>query len=478
MKGLRIALQSWAATASLVLFCVAIVLSPLPFGSVALPAIVVWVVVLGCCAVLISVRAMDFPQSKLLIPLWIFCGCWAGVLYLQVSRSSGMLSRLANPVWAETANLLGVQLQAIPAALRFQSVISQGPALLAVLALSCGIVLGSVDRYAKAILRAFAWSGLAYAVFGTVSFLIDPSTVFGMQKDAYQAELTATFYNRNTAAIYFGCCATVWLLLPLEKIKARGARADQNGPMAFLRGAFLRRLLVPWFATLICMVAMFMTRSRAGSVVSMCGLSVACLAFFSHSLSSRSSWLISTLGAVVSSGLLVQFLGGGTAERLNVDGLSDGGRFQTYLSTLQMIEAAPWLGSGLGTFPWVFPAYRSPAISSWGVWDRAHNTLLELTAEVGIPISALIAIGWVIMFAVLVRGIATRRRGVGRPAAALGILIAATLHSMVDFPLQIPAFSVVFFAIVGMGLSQSFKPRLAQALPVKSILPLTSDTTF
>jgi hypothetical protein len=48
---------------------------------------------------------------------------------------------------------LGEQLQAIPAALRSQSVISQGPA---VLALSCGIVLGSVDRDAKAILLAFA----------------------------------------------------------------------------------------------------------------------------------------------------------------------------------------------------------------------------------------------------------------------------------------------------------------------------------
>jgi hypothetical protein len=171
----------------------------LPFGSVVLPAIVVWVVVLGCCAVLVSVRPLEFRQAKLLVPLWIFCGCWAAVLYLQTSPSSGMLRPLANPIWAQTADVLGEQLQAIPAALRSQSVISQGPA---VLALSCGIVLGSVDRDAKAILLAFAWSGLGYAVFGIVSFLIDPSTVFGMQKDAYQAELTATFYNRNTAAIY------------------------------------------------------------------------------------------------------------------------------------------------------------------------------------------------------------------------------------------------------------------------------------
>jgi hypothetical protein len=381
------------------------------------------------------------------------------VLYLQTSPSSGTLRPLANPIWAQTADVLGEQLHAIPAALRSQSVISQGPALLAVLALSCGIVLGSADRDAKAILLAFAWSGLGYAVFGIVSFLIDPSTVFGMQKDAYQSELTATFYNRNTAAIYFGCCAIVWMLLTLEEIKFRGARPDPNGRAPFLQGAFSARSLLRWLATLVCVVAMFMTRSRAGSVVSVCGLIVAGLAFFSHSLPSRSSWLVSTLGAVSSAGVLIQFLGGGTAERLTVDGLSDGGRFETYRSTIHMIETAPWLGSGLGSFPWVFPAFRSPAISSWGVWDRAHNTLLELAAEVGVQISALIAMGWMIIFAVLLRGVHTRRRGVGRRAAALGILVAATLHSMADFPLQIPAFSVVVFAIVGMGLSQSFRPR-------------------
>jgi hypothetical protein len=459
VKGLRIILQRWTATASLTLLCISIALSPLPFGSVGLPTIVVWVAVLGFCAILVSVQPLDFRQAKLLVPIWIFSSCWIAVLYLQTSPPSGILSSFANPVWAETGDVLGVRVQPIPAALRFQSVISQGPALLAVLTLSCGIVLGSVDRYAKAILLTFAWSGLAYAVYGIVSFLIDPSTVFGMQKDAYQAELTATFYNRNTAAIYFGCCAMVWLLRTLQGIKTGSARSDPNGRKPFLRGAFSATLLLPWLATLVCVMAMFMTRSRAGSVVSICGLIVASLAFFSHSLPSRSSWLISTLGAVAGAGVFIQFLGGGTAERLAVDGLSDGGRLQGYRYTLQMIETAPWLGSGLGSFPWVFPTYRGSAISSWGVWDRAHNTLLELAAEVGVPMAALIAVGWVIMLILLARGIATRRKGVGCPAVALGILVAGTLHSMVDFPLQIPAFSVVFFAIVGVGLSQSLRPR-------------------
>jgi hypothetical protein len=85
--------------------------------------------------------------------------------------------------------------------------------------------------------------------------------------------------------------------------------------------------------------------------------------------------------------------------------------------------------------------------------------LLELMAEVGVPVSILLVIGWFAMVVVLARGIVNRRKGIGRPAAALGILVAATLHSMVDFPLQIPAVSIVFFAIIGVGLSQSFRSQ-------------------
>lgn len=461
--GIFLRLQRWAATAALTLLCIAIVFSPLPFGSVGLPAIVVWVGVLGLSAILVAFQPLRSRQTKLLLPLWVFCGCWAAVCYLQISPSDGMFSRLANPIWAQTGDILGQQLQAIPAALRSQTVTSQGPALLAVLALGCGIVLGSAERGAKAIVIAFAWSGLAYAIFGIVSFLVDPTTVFGFEKDAYRSELTATFYNRNTAAFYFGSCAIVWLMFGLEKIKTRNASRDPDKPeetaRPFLWGVLSIEMLPKLLAVFVCLVATFMTRSRAGAVVSVTGLGVASLAFFFHSLPSRSSWLVAMLGAISGSGLLIQFLGGGTAERISVDGLSDGGRFEAYKSTLKMIADAPWLGSGLGSFPWVFPIYRSPAVSSWGVWDRAHNTLLELTAEVGLPLSALFVMGWLAMFVMLLRGIATRRKGVGWPAGALGILVAATLHSMVDFPMQIPAVSIVVFAVIGAGLSQSFRPH-------------------
>ena len=51
-----------------------------------------------------------------------------------------------------------------------------------------------------------------------------------------------------------------------------------------------------------------------------------------------------------------------------MEGFVDQGRLETYRSTLRMIADHPWFGTGLGTFVWSFPAYRSD-VSMWGVWD-------------------------------------------------------------------------------------------------------------
>ena len=111
----------------------------------------------------------------------------------------------------------------------------------------------------------------------------------------------------------------------------------------------------------------------------------------------------------------------------------------------------------MGTFPWSFPPYRSPNISIRGVWDIAHSTPLELASEVGLPLAGLIALGWLIMFCMLARGILGRHRDVVIPLAAAGAAGLSLLHSLLDFTLQIPGYSLPFFALFGAGLAQSFR---------------------
>jgi O-antigen ligase len=120
-----------------------------------------------------------------------------------------------------------------------------------------------------------------------------------------------------------------------------------------------------------------------------------------------------------------------------------------------MIADHPWFGTGQGTFAYAFPAYRSPNVSMWGVWDIAHNTLLEIAADMGVPIAALVVVAWIVIFAVLIRGVWVAPRDLVVPVAAFSVAVLAVLHSLIDFTLQIPGYSIMALALIGAGLAQS-----------------------
>jgi O-antigen ligase len=92
--------------------------------------------------------------------------------------------------------------------------------------------------------------------------------------------------------------------------------------------------------------------------------------------------------------ILMWVLGAGVLGRLDREGLSGEGRVETYRSTLAIIEDHAWLGTGLGTFARVFPACHSDAESSWGTSDRAHSAPLQIAAETGVPIAAVVIASW------------------------------------------------------------------------------------
>src|SRR5450759_2845729 len=160
---------------------------------------------------------------------------------------------------------------------------------------------------------------------------------------------------------------------------------------------------------LVCVAAMLLTNSMAGVVLSLMALVVAFAVFFYRDLSRR----VGVAAALAIGGLiallLLQILGGNVSGRFDVQGLSDEGRLETYRSKLRMIADHPWFGTGLGTFVWSFPAYRSANVSMWGVWDLAHSTPLELASDLGLPLAGLIGRAWLVVWVVLIRGVRTRR---------------------------------------------------------------------
>ena len=281
------------------------------------------------------------------------------------------------------------------------------------------------------------------------------------EKPADSDVLTSTFVNRNTAAVFFGSCAIVWLLLLCERIRGQFpiGSIQWRKVLSGLFSEMPAAVVVSFSMLLVCLAAMFMTGSRAGILLSLIMLVIAVAALFYRDLPRRSGvFVVLAAGAAVAL-VLLQVMGSAVSRRLLSQGLGDPGRPTTYQSTWHMIRDHPWLGTGLGTFEWSFPAYRSANASMWGIWDSAHSTPLEMAAELGLPLVGLVVVAWIIVLAVLVRGVRIRRRDVVVPVAALSVAALALLHSLIDFSLQIPGYAIVVFALLGAGLSQSFSSR-------------------
>lgn len=446
----RTRIASWLLFAS-------IALAPLPFGSSQPAAVAFWCIVLGLATV-------ASPVNELRKQHFILLGCAAAVvaaygfvLHEQLVSSQGTWLASANPLWGVASKALGVQLDSSASIAKHEPYFALGSPLVCILALTSSFLL-SVDRArARALLWVFAVAGAAYAIYGLAEYLIDPSKILWREKTAYLESVTATFVNRNTAAVYFGSCAIVWLLLLCERICRFLPRPlPWRLVPEWLFYKTPRDIIVLFGMLFICLAAMLMTRSRAGAMLSLAALILAFITYFHRDLPRYWHMVGAISGGCAIVVILLQLMGGGITGRFDAQGLADEGRFATWRATLRLIADHPWFGTGQGTFVWSFPAYRSADVSMRGVWDHAHNTLLELAADMGIPLACLVVIGWILIFAVLIYGVRERRQDLILPVSGVAVAVLAISHSLIDFSLQIPGFSIPVFALIGAGLAQSF----------------------
>lgn len=435
---------------------VTVAVAPLPFGSVEGTAIAFWCVILGFGLVVASQRGLRREHIPLLGLGVVVILAYTLVLHEQLAERPWIAS--PHQLWEEAAQVLGISITPSVSIARNEPFFALGAPLSNMLAAICSFIV-CIDRTrARQLILVIAWSGVAYAIYGMAAYLIDPTHLLWLEKRAYRDVLTSTFVNRNTAAVYFGSCAVLWLLIFCHELRGRlppGKILWRSVPHWLLL-QMPRSMGMSWSMLLVCLAAMLMTASRAGVVISLMGLVLAFACFFYRDLPRRGGVAAAlAIGGFIAL-LVLQILGGNVSGRFEVQGLSDEARLETYRSTLRMIADHPWFGTGLGTFVWSFPAYRSAHMSMWGVWDKAHNTPLELASDLGLPLAGLITVAWLIVLGLLIRGMLTRRRDVIVPVGAFAVAIIGLTHSLIDFSLQIPGYAIVVFALVGAGLAQSF----------------------
>lgn len=127
---------------------------------------------------------------------------------------------------------------------------------------------------------------------------------------------------------------------------------------------------------------------------------------------------------------------------------------------LQIFREHLILGTGLGTFPTIYPQYRS--FSTDLFVNQAHNDLVQLMAEMGLP--GLLLVLW-FLWVVYKRGLAKARTWMTswKGAASLAALAGVTgmlVHSLLDFNLRIPANALFFCILCGVAAVQERESAL------------------
>ena len=439
-----------------ILVCVVVVTAPLPFGSAEPFWGGVWCLLLGV-ALLIGAPPLVNPNHRLAVWLvFITAVAWCLVVGLQYGPLAPHLP--AGPGWEQAGRMLHVDPKV--AAFNQIPIVAVVPPLALVLAILAGLIFGVEPLFTPRLYRWVANAGLIYAAYAIFSELTNPTMLLWRQKTAYVDFVTGTFVNHNTAATFFGTIAIIWYARSLREFRRRFdltrwrdfryvTRKITNPERTQIRCAL---------AFFVLLATTFMTRSRAGSLLTLVALGLVTLLYFKRDMKNVRRIIAAGIAILIFAFGIIEIVGGQLTNEIEVRGLYDAARADAWISALKIIRDHPLLGTGLGTFSSVFSAYRSPDGGVWGVFDHAHSTPLELLVEMGVPFCLLVFSLWALMIGLLVRASVRPEGNRLYLISGAGIVLLATLHSMIDFSLQIPGFAIVSCALTGASLAQAIVP--------------------
>jgi O-antigen ligase len=129
-------------------------------------------------------------------------------------------------------------------------------------------------------------------------------------------------------------------------------------------------------------------------------------------------------------------------------------RQEIWVNTLSILKDFPLFGSGLGTFAFIFPVYRSFHIQ--GIVTHAENDYLQLASEVGlIGIGILVILFFFLFYQAVskIRPLRESQRYIGM-GSLVGIL-ALMFHSLVERNIQVPGNAFLFTFLLALILTLS-----------------------
>ncbi len=368
-----------------------------------------------------------------------------------------------HPVWASASDLLQTPLRGV-ASVAPSASLAAIPAIVApFLLFVAGLRVASDDAAAIGLLRIAALVAGCLAVLGLLQFVLSPASLLLTEKLAYRDSLTLVFVNRNTAATYLGSAILVLLALLQVEAGRRGVRATLaallDPDVRVPRG---KRIVAYLLMTAVCVVAILLTRSRAGIACGALALAFYALATAALSPSRKRASLAAAASAIAATIAALLVFGGRVMLRAQ-QGIADDARFCVLPGIWRAARDGWPFGTGAGTFELVFRAYRDPACGLYGSWRHAHNFYLEGSIALGAAFWIALLVALTLLTVVLAEGARARNRLRAVPVAGLAVVLLLVLHDLVDFSVQIPG--LAFHAAFVLAACCSIALRKRTAVP-------------
>lgn len=311
----------------------------------------------------------------------------------------------------------------------------------------------------NALVRGLILLGILEAAYGSVQYLTGWQYIFTFAKQYDATEGTGTYINRNH---YAGLLEMVlpFVLARILIHKPTHEAAQHSRWKRMLISPLSFHVLRDTVVFAVLAVGLVFSFSRMGILAALEGvLLVVCIAY----LQIRRRAALFVVFLVLALPLAYSIWIGLNPVIARFEGLRRSGflaeeRIPIWRDTAALIRDHPWLGTGMGTYPWASLHYQTYGLDRR--YEHAHNDYLEFAADMGIPASLLLFGGlWILTGKVARKSIFfehTRDRILG--AGCAGALAALLAHGFTDFNLQIPANAFIFAWIAGTAAALVRKP--------------------
>jgi O-antigen ligase len=384
------------------------------------------------------------------------------ILFQLLPLPSGLLKILSPKTYALRHQLLMTNDQLLMAPLSFFPLATQVEFFkwLTLMGLFFFLIRWSLfdDKYrvTHQLIIAIMLIGVAESLYGMFEFFSGHKYILNLDMETKIASVTGTFINRNYFAGY------LLMVIPLIIGFLFSREATQINRFRGWRERLVSldgKTLLIGFCVIVMILGLLFSASRMGIASLLLSFTLLSLLFRSPSKEhkfSRTSILILGLALLWAAWIGLDFV----ISRFLTSSEDFKGRWVFWVNTFQIFKDFPIFGSGLGTFAWVFPMYRSFHLI--GVATHAENDYLQLASEVGMVGIGLLLILFLFLLYKAISGIRSlSHRESGRYIGIGGLvgILALMFHSIVERNIQVPSNAFLYTILWAIALRISITKK-------------------